>query len=279
MHLGCSIDWLSITAPHATQDVIPKSAFSGRIERGGMMGYKTAYQYDSGILHLWSDDREESHIIYNGKTLRKLDVSHERIGLLRWHSEQGHKVARIDTAIDLFDSNATVKEFADLWAKNRVVTRVKQGTLISDPKEVSGDTFYLGSRKRKRKLLRIYDKAKEQRVDADWLRFEVQYNGGTARSAGAILNKSDDFRTSVLAMTKQFADFNHTIYKQMMNGIIPVKAGHQRPYGEEDRMRWLIGSVMPAMVKQEIETPGFAAWFASEVEKTVTAKMVDLKTI
>lgn len=256
MNTNYSIDWISVTM--GQEDVhIPKQVATPELTiKRGMMGYSQQIEYPCGARYLWDERREDRHMIYSGETLRRLSSEICSFDILKFHIENGHKIARIDIAIDVFDSGATVQEFSDLWAKNRVITRARAGTLIADPRGENGDTFYLGSRKRKRKLLRIYDKGKEQGTDMDWLRFEMQYNGGSARSAARAIYSATDIPAVMRGQLSAYAKFSHQTFHDLMKDTSDSPVHHEIPYKPDSREYWIEKTVIPALRKHEAIHPG-----------------------
>lgn len=270
MEIYCSIDWLSITTKHKRGVITPKSLTSSYLEKPGRLGYKVARVFENGITHLWSDDREELHAIYTGSTLEKVSQIMSIQRLVQWHNDLGHRVSRIDTAIDVMESKAQVTEFADLWAIGNVKSRAKSAILISDPKNITGDTFYVGSLKKRRKLLRIYDKAKEQAIDKDWLRFEMQYGAGAARSAAGQISETIDLSETIKGQTKGYCDFSHKAWNEVFKDTSSIKVSHNMPSGVSNRLKWIYECVLPALTAQEVETPGLAALLARMVDDNLT---------
>ena len=265
LRVNCSIDWLSVTTEHGRGELSPVNMKGEKILGKGMMGYAQSYRFDNGLIHLWDANRPEVHIIYNGSTLKKLPGGFDEQWLVEWHLGAGHKVTRIDTAIDVFDSGHTISEFADVWASGNVKTRARTGTFISDPRGDNGDTFYVGSRKKKRKLLRVYDKGLEQRVDEDWIRFEMQYNGGAARSAARQVDTAQDLYTLFAGQLASFCSFEHPLFRELTADIKKIPVRHNMPTGLDKRLEWVMSSVVPALVTLEREQPGFMMFLASEI--------------
>jgi len=258
-----------VTTKHKRGAITPKSITHSYLEKKGRLGYKTSYVFDNGITHLWSDDRPEIHIIYSGDTLRNVSEIMSIQQLVQWHSDLGHRVSRIDTAIDVFETGLKITDFAKLWAKGNVKTRAKSAILISDPKNETGDTFYVGSLKKRRKLLRIYDKAKEQKVDKDWVRFEMQWGSGAARTASKQISETTRLATTIKSQMRGYCDFRHKIWSRVFSGIEPMPVRHDVPSGVSNTLKWLYETVLPAMVKQEIETPGMVDLFAQMVHEDI----------
>ena len=265
----CSIDWLSVTTKHKRGAITPKSLTDTYLEKKGRLGYKVSYVFDNGVTQLWSDDRPEIHVIYSGETLKAISETMSIQNLVQWHADLGHRVSRIDTAIDVFETDLQVIDFAKLWAKGNVKTRAKNGILISDPRNETGDTFYVGSLKKRRKLLRIYDKAKEQQIDKQWVRFEMQWGAGAARTCAKQISESSGLPATIKAQMRGYCDFKQSVWRKVFSDTQPMSVSHEVPAGVPNRLKWLYESVLPAMVKQEIETPGMMDVFARMVHETI----------
>ena len=156
-----------------------------------------------------------------------------------------------------------------MWADGNVETRAKSAILISDPKNLTGDTFYVGSLKKRRKLLRVYDKAKEQRVDRDWIRFEMQWGSGAARSASQQIAETTSLSSTIRSQMRGFADFSHPVWEKVFSDSQQMNVSHQMPTGLSNRMRWLLETVVPALTTQEHETPGIADLMARMVHENI----------
>lgn len=277
MYHECIIDWLSITSQLADSPVSPPSIL-GQYEQGkGMMGYNESNHYDTGIIHLWDEGRTDVHCIYSGKTLANIKDTMTAQSLVQFHAKQGHRVTRIDTAIDVFESGLLITEIAELWRLGKVVTRSKHGLLMSDPRGKNGDTMYIGSRKRKRKLLRVYDKAKEQNVDGDWIRFEMQYAQGAARSAAKAISETVQVDRTIIGQTAGFARIQHKVWEAIQHGVSELKTKHDRPASGGATLSWVWVNVLPALVKLEKQKPGIMALLYNEVIDRVSVQNADKK--
>jgi len=275
----CSIDWLSVTSKHGRGTLSPRSILGKFEEKHGRFGYKNLYCYESGVEHLWSPDREGTHIIYNGSTLKTIAPLYTIQGLVQFHVDMGHRVSRIDTAVDIFDSQVKPKEFAKEWSKGNVKTHAKAGLFISDPQGVNGDTFYVGSMKRRRKLFRVYDKGREQKVDRDWLRIEMQWGQGAAVNASKQIANSSDLGATIKGQIRGFVEFRHRLFQDIICAHSSLKVNHNIPVGVPARLKWLYESVLPALVKQEQETPGIAQLLADLVSEDIKRKKRDMRTV
>lgn len=269
MNTHCSIDWLSITTRHERGAITPRILTDSYLQKRGRLGYKVAHVFQNGITHLWSDDRPEIHVIYSGETLKTISEIMSIRELVQWHEDLGHRVSRIDTAVDVFDSNLLVTAFSNLWKKGNVKTRAKSAILISDPRNETGDTFYVGSLKKRRKLLRIYDKGKEQQVNEDWIRFEMQWGSGAARTAAKQISECESLSTVIKSQMIGYCDFNNEVWREVFAKTTPLKVSHDLPHGLSNRERWLYNVVLPALTQQEKETPGIAETLVRMVHEKI----------
>lgn len=89
-----------------------------------------------------------------------------------WH------VTRIDVAVDFMEVGLTVEDVHDEFLRNSR----KENRTIGWIESRSGNTFTIGSRQSER-YARIYDKGKEQKLDHEWTRVELEYKGRAAQVA------------------------------------------------------------------------------------------------
>lgn len=92
----------------------------------------------------------------------------------------GWRASRVDVAFDVYDSGVSAGQVASEYAAASENLPRRKTTVISSPK---GDTFYVGSRMSPR-MLRVYDKGRQQRTSLDWLRLELEIKGRSAHEAG-----------------------------------------------------------------------------------------------
>jgi len=146
-------------------------------------GCAACYYYEGIKIHI----SEEMMILdCSGKGCRTLESDfswkwEEKI--LGW--KEGIKdrkihIARLDVACDLKDSdNITMEKMSKSIRQKRYTCKSGYYDLVTGS---SGETIYLGSPKSDRRL-RIYDKAKEQKLDdIKWIRFEFQLRNDNATS-------------------------------------------------------------------------------------------------
>lgn len=209
-----SIDWMAVTIPTSKTLVTDKRVTGGAwIEAKGRNGYALARQYMNGVIEYSQPANKNmgTHIVYSGKALRTI-VSMEiaPVKVLTLHAENGHMFSRLDIAIDFVDMNLDIGKLADDFSARRVNTRVRSKPTIISKGDGVIETLYIGSKKKRSKLLRIYDKAREQGRDGeDWKRVELELRGKNATRGAQYIAESEEPLSAMVALVRGFCDFTH----------------------------------------------------------------------
>lgn len=256
---SAKMDWLTVTKTGVSAAGISEGAMLARwvthvlkIRTGGMV--ETApqrfYQYcytsqkPEGMTVAASEsDTQGIRVTMSGTFLSGIDQQ----ALAGRVIDQGWHVTRCDIAIDVIGTEHTVMDI-DRQRQEFYEGRPRLRTLVDNPQ---GSTLYIGSRQSE-KMLRIYDKGMEAKLGRwDWIRYEMEYKGNTARAAlavvklgqfGAVIGDIIDFVGVKSGITSNhLADFAHT------EGIVPVVP-------ERDRIAWYESSVIPALDKLRRES-------------------------
>lgn len=268
MEVSAFIDWLSIThfgsATAPMHEALPNAQSAGKPKNG----YTRAIKYKSGIIEMYNPDRKSMgvHIIYSGKVLQRIQERYgvSRDEIVRFHTSLSGRIARIDFAVDIHDGSLNL---STLWDK---LETGEAKTLSAHSRTQSGkgkgDTVYVGSLKTRKKLLRIYDKAKE-RGDflSDYIRVELEARGNVAVNAVRSYQDSGYLQSHIMGMVRKFCDFpsvpewenvfSHPAMK------IPVGT-HQTG----NTAKWLIQQCAPALARVMIEDGEFVEAFLKEVK-------------
>jgi len=227
-------------------------------------GYNVALR----SLHGWilskhtEQERMGWNIVFTGKSLNYIENS----VLINLHTiMKGYKVynpniPRIDFAIDVFNSGVKPEHYATLHAKGKCSNKRSKGLFIKSTNDI-GSTFYLGSLKKRKKLLRIYDKGAEQGVNKDWLRIELQLSNGlgTPYYNEYIDNNWQlfDFAKSAI---KGYCDFpNDELWNYIFTSNELI-INDERKVGD-GREKWLLDTVAGSLAEHCIENEGFRAKF------------------
>lgn len=128
--------------------------------------------------------RAQGHrVVLSGRSLSNFESGEHVVRML---IGGGWKLTRIDAAVDVVDYHETITEIADTW--RQLHGELKPYASKHDVRR-NGEMFTIGSRQSSR-YLRIYDKAKEQRVDMRWLRCELEIKHDLAARCADIAARS-----------------------------------------------------------------------------------------
>lgn len=254
VNITSCIDWISCTAHAETNkldDRVYPSHFQvecDRLERG-MIGYNLVRKYTDGRLELMSSERPDMgiHMIYSGDTitcLTRLGYILNGLSLMKFHGNAGHKFTRIDLAIDVYGYGLNVARLAEAFNDKKVVTGTSYGLYYSGLRD-TGDTLYVGANSAKKRL-RIYDKAKEQGVDGDWKRIELQTRGAMAVGAYKAIKSAKNAATAIAGMIRSYCDFPEDREWSMAVGYKDVQM-ETPELGETNTEGWITRQVIPGL--------------------------------
>lgn len=268
--VSVKIDWLTLTAHSPT---LPEtydeylSFAASYLDDLGLGGYGLtrvnpnpfyahAFKVGEGrgVLHV-SDrpDRQGMMLVMSGQALAFIDGWQ----FLRAATSLNWKVTRLDLAYDFINVGEDIETTYGLYraayhAPKRQVTYIESE---------SGSTLYLGSRS-SAKMLRLYDKAAEQKVPMDWKRLEIEYKAeAAANAASALLQELDLYGPYALANDAlSILDTPASQYASMLEfgGLTAVRSTPQIKGSTEV---WLHQSVLPALKKfSRAEPERFNQW-------------------
>lgn len=196
------------------------------------------------------------HVSLPGQSLsQKAPIEQKRI--LARLLNSGASLTRLDVAVDT-DAEMDARGLKEQILQGVAVTRVLSvPTLV----EGSGETLYVGSRKSE-KLLRIYDKAAEQKIEGSWWRIELQLRGDAARKAGGIL--SGEGFDAIPGLIRGFCHFpnSEAWLKALGDGSTKLIPSQAKRTNTRD---WLLGQVAETMAKETAKDPSLLKDFVDEV--------------
>lgn len=215
------IDWISCTA-HDKGGVLHAATHPKLLnwdeweQSSGVFGYTEGATHKTGLKVYQNQARPEmgKHMIYSGKTLQKLYDRYElnAVDILKYHSLRGDSITRLDLALDIKNESLRVQHFIDAYDNGDCVTKLKSASEIKEKTGERGHTFYIGSTKTRKKLVRIYDKRAETGTEIDWIRIELQIMGKPATKLGRDIIESKHMSDIILGAIKEIVDFP-TIYQ------------------------------------------------------------------
>jgi hypothetical protein len=273
MNSTAIVDWLSVTVKGDRK--YPDDLPDGGIERkNGMLGYAVAIDTAFGAIMCFHPGRPDmgTHLVYSGKALRTMetDFGITPHGLVSWYQASGAQITRLDIAMDVKDG-FTAKDAIKRYENGECATRLKVADKVQSITG-KGDTLYIG-RRGGEKMLRIYDKAAEQKVDGVWTRVEAELRGATARKVAEKLlerNKSYNFTSATI---KGIADFPlWDEWLEALGGVSWNVPTEERAGGNTEE--WLLSKVAPAIAKFSIEHDGWLEKYAEHINLLI-AELLD----
>lgn len=217
-------DYISFSFPKSELKIFQADIMDCEIKEldKGFRGYtKSAFLLFGGRVG-WSDNRDEIHFDLPSQALSYyFESTWDVVRLINFITSVGGKISRYDfcfdveaehfVSVDVVEKAVTKRDFVSRAVDFRVVEEFtfKDGVRVS-----KGKTVYVGSRK-SQKMLRVYDKAKEQGVyEQDKTRFELMCRDETAISVCQELVNSyyqdevgDKIRETMLGIMRAYCDF------------------------------------------------------------------------
>lgn len=167
-------------------------------------GYTSARRFTDGRLESHSMRKEMGiHVQYSGSCLTEISPTVDGLSVVLWHNALDVKTTRIDLALDIRDGNLDLLALYDDFINRRVESHVKTASKIES---TEGLTVYFGSRSSEG-FLRVYDKAREQGVEGDWKRAEMEFKGTKARNVVKMLVENDNPSQLIRGLIAGHANF------------------------------------------------------------------------
>jgi Replication initiation factor len=250
METSIRIDWISVTS--RSWGAMPHNDLDGQKTQKtkGAMGYTQARKYIvSGVLVMHNPDNPKmgQHIVYSGNSLSILEhLGTKSIEILKYHLDEGHMIARLDIAIDVYDSSLSIESLAAQVKEKKHNTNSKKHLHIVGSE---GETLYIGSLKNRKKLLRIYDKGKEKNTGENWKRIELEMHGKPATMAGKEIIIGG--LQVIPAIIKAYCDYpEDEVWVSIIgNEYISIRVNEEKT---NDTIKWLFETVAPAFARQAL---------------------------
>jgi len=174
------------------------------------------------------------------------------------------KVTRIDIAVDAMNEYHPVEEYVRQYAAENGEKTNRTWSQVSSP---TGTTLYIGSRQSAR-MLRIYDKGKQQQRDDDWKRFEMEYKDYAAPVV------AEKWLTDKRFIYAEIVDMLALPETMITDGLKAMADGQEHekikaPVSESNRVLWFKGQVMAAFAKIVQDDPMLALECLATVEETL----------
>ena len=175
---------------------------------GGKMHYNTCLKFNDDFLLLFNDlnkpvdDHALSHLARMGLNFivpshsldlffGLFDIDRNNVSsMIKLLYSRSCQLSRIDLCYDDYDKKYRPLDYARFWFDDRIKSHFQTMDIKGTGKEI-GNTFYLGSLKKRTKVLRIYDKDYESNGEKDCVRYEFELHAEYARDMAQYLIEND----------------------------------------------------------------------------------------
>lgn len=252
-----SIDWISITRKRMNQNnyaVHPSlHDWENWNDTNPLNGYSLGGKHTTGVMSFSNPSRLDMgfHSIYNGSALKRVEQYNgtSPFDVLSYHSSEKHNFSRLDLAIDFLNCGVCVSDFENCFMSGDADTRIKTAEKIKSLTH-TGETLYIGSRKKIKKLVTVYNKASEQGLVGDWTRVEYRIMGKPATESAKIMNDTNGNSDTVAKIANGICNFKTV---DVWNEFTDNADGHDIgsiSNEKGDRRNWLLDQVAKAIANE-----------------------------
>lgn len=270
METSTHIDWISFTDLSRERWRLPAWLNGLASEEGkGMNGYDRSKKFTDGTLQLRSSSRPEMgvHYIMTGQVVNRLrERGFTDYQTMAYVDARDYRLSRIDLALDMQNTEFDIDVLIDQWQSEACITSIRSKPHYVADVERQVETLYIGSRKTRKKMLRVYRKDVEMKIDdMKWVRIEAELRGQNAQRAKEAIIDNQDIDISIRAIIRGIADFpEYDRWIEAMTAIpqkLPVKA-----WEKGDTRKWLLTQVAPALAREISYDDTFLRDFMEAVE-------------
>jgi hypothetical protein len=272
MNVSSGLDWISCTFPHDYNEkwqlaILP---FEGRgIETRAHLGYTICQQFATGALMMSNPERPDMgiHTIYSSEAIRsaKSDFECSDEQLLHYLARHG-RITRLDVRLDVRDLVLNIRTLYKRAMAGRAETQTVKIGYVSSAKvgaEKGAETCYIGSMKKRTKLLRVYDIAMQLGTGGTHTRFELEAHGRIATNAAKTLKSAnfDDYGAIIAGMIKRFCEWpDYRPCQRIFDDTTPIAIDvPAHVYGDTEK--WLLDTVAPTLARQTLLNPALLTEF------------------
>jgi DNA relaxase NicK len=247
------IHWLEVTFKPASSKKLPESLPQEGKECYPLHGYNAGQSFSDGRMEFIHTSRPDMgcHIQWDGAAC-DLCVG-GTLPLVAFLLSAGAKFTRIDLANDCQNFGLKAEHATREIQEKRFVCRCKKTPCWFDP-SFGGWTQYLGTRASEIHL-RIYDKAKEMGINADYTRVELVVKGRRASAAAKAIVGGTDYR----ALVDGYVQFPDWLEWQQIMVADAVSLPAEKKETATDI--WLLGQVAKTMARRLNELGDDELWF------------------
>lgn len=253
------VDYLTIT----TSENMPSwiAGTMEKLERSPNRNYNTAYRAENGAIKMFHTEQPQmsTHWILSGETLGIIrGEGHSDSDVIEQAVDLRGKVTRIDIAVTVHNEDMSNLDITPNWINELandgyMESRLKLDNGVSLP-DMDIATCYIGSRKSRNRILRVYDKGVQLDIGKyKMTRIELETRKNANAVVRALKNNED-----IGAIIRRYVDFPSVDQwveimgkeSAIMPQIEDVRTiAEKRTKEKADRWHWLMTSVAPALAK------------------------------
>lgn len=240
--------WIAYTVPYYKDQLWPNFISASGKEIRPIAHFTNGLEISNGGRVFWNTNRPNMgrHVIFSGSCCDTIGENLKEC--LSFVHSQDYKTTRLDLAIDVLDTNLSLKHMQSLISRGLFKSHAQTAPHIEDLLG-KGETVQLG-KKGSAAFLRVYDKAAEQMLDASWIRIEISYGARKAKKALETYLQHNNVR----GMVRDFVDFPTW---RKWNKIISSNAIAVRYENKQTNTRkWLLEQVAKSVAKEMLFDDG-----------------------
>lgn len=266
--VSAHIDWISVTHQYDTMAESPETGIltddfmASYNNVRGRMGYTSAREYSSGAICMWNEQQKSMgvHVTYSAQAIRyaaeNFNLSQQEI--LERLSANG-RISRLDICVDVANVEIDIRKIYTQARDGTIKTRAKQFDYVESAgagNEIGARTAYIGSMTKRKKLVRVYDKGKQLKLENFLTRFEMETHGLPAQQAGKeLLKAQDSMAETIRAIINGYADFSGSVAGKYLASDSAIKLSHPK-YQKSDTANWLVGTVAKTLANEVYRDTG-----------------------
>lgn len=272
-----AIDWIRVTTKnHTLVEMVDKFSWGLDFEQWSAtkpkQGYTHCIIHPWGHMIFWHIERKEMgiNIMFSGRAMNELYSNNVDVKeLLRYFKQEKFTYTRLDLAIDVRDVKIDIVSLMD--CEHTGSANNDPELYMKGPKARGGATIYVGARQSE-KFLRIYDKAKEQKLnDVLWTRFEIEMKGRTATKIAYQLCEMtyEECGKVTQQMIKGIYNPENSTFQEAMEGS-PVRVSSTKNESH-NTYEWLMNTVAKTLARTIVSLPhrDVMLTFEREVQKHI----------
>lgn len=240
--------WFEFTAPMTTDQFWPSFMPASAKEIRPLPNYTNGLEFGNGARVFWHHTRMEMgrHIIFSGSCCDTIGDNLKEC--LQYAQSKSFKISRLDLALDIKNTNLSIRHGISLVERGKVVTHAKKSPVIHDAMG-RGVTLQIGV-KGSAQFVRIYDKAAEMGTDGTWVRVETSYGKRKAQKALETYLRG----SRVGALVRGFVDFPSWRKWNYCLQAVPVRVKYEK--SDTNTRKWLLQTVAKSIAKEMLFDDG-----------------------